>query len=487
MRRRGQFAGLPAGNSAAAKLARQEAYAVAELDARYARLKAQTVKNTGPWKNPKAKQKRSRVKVDAGAPHAIFSGAPPPMNDSELCVYLTRTPNSDANAPGSLIADSGANRQINIETGLGWSNAVLNGVVSKMDSRYPDPFTLVKTFTTCVSTTLMTSSIATSTSSSSTSYDYAAMGIFNGSPAYTYTTLIGQQYSLVTTPGRMRWDLNSATHWTNGAVNSSDFYSRPNGVVLTVRFHLVGPTHKVRVFAVPVPPMNIATYATAYPNGWQSYPMNGLTSQEVTWGGREWEINPDDTGIRLAAMPVDSRSLDFESGSNERDPITSASHTAWAGWRWWAFGMSSVDACVVTCNYLEEHYPVMFNVTPLYYFPTTDKQANSTYRDHASNTITSAASKGLTGYKLFDGIINFVEKGLGWWNKISTHLGNFAGVFNPLLAGPNNGVTTNFLGRPLMLRADESKEGADEDYVRVPRREAERLTSATSSSSSKAK
>jgi hypothetical protein len=253
---------------------------------------------------------------------------------------------------------------------------------------------------------------------------------------YTYTNQAGANH-IQSVATRNDYLLNNSTYWANGGVANTDFYSRPNGVVVRIRVHLVGVAHSVRMCAVPMPPMDIAAWNVQFPAGWQTYVAQGLTAQEISYGGREWQIEADDKGIALVCLPIDSRCLDFMNGGAERNVIADSAHVAWAGWRWWIYGLSVADTVAVTCNYVEEQFNCMHNVSPIYSYPLMPKEANSTLRDQVSNKVVEASNAGLTGYKILDGIVDFATKGYNLYKKISPMLGTFGGLFNPMLAGPS--------------------------------------------------
>lgn len=340
-----------------------------------------------------------------------------------------------ANArPRTSAVDLGAFRSKKVETGNAWANTVMNGL-PEGDSRYPDPFTLVKTTQTVVSTSIRVSSYATSSTSSASTYDWGTAGMLKGSGVATFS----EQYGLYGF-GCSWSEYSSPTHtcgqvWHNAGMNVNDFYTRPNGVVLDIVPRLVGPAHTIKVYAVPLQPFVKADITTDQPLGWPTSFSEGLSGTMVSWGGREWEQDATSKGIRLITLPLDSRCFDFLGGSAERYSIGTSSGMAWSGWLWWAYGMCEGDSFDVICTCCEECILKTYLESTQYAWPATVRPSNSSARDRSNNVVKSLAEKGMTAFSMIDQVVDFAKEAWGIGKKIASFIGAAAGflAFAPVM------------------------------------------------------
>jgi len=248
-----------------------------------------------------------------------------------------------------------------------------------------------------------------------------------GSP---YETFMAHSLSSYT----MSWTQGTGV-WYNGGVGSADFYSRPNGITIDLVPRLVGVAHTIKVFAVPIQPIQKSDI-TANPTGWPTDPNMGLTPTQVSWGGREFEIDPTSKGIRLCALPWDSRGFDFNNANTERLGIYAYGCTAWSGWIFWANGLGVSDKIDVVINCVEESMLKSIGVTTLYSAPTSGRVSDSHLKDVLSNKARSLADRGMAAYSMIDEVVDIAKTAWGVGKKISSVIGAMGGLFSPPLPPP---------------------------------------------------
>lgn len=377
------------------------------------------------------------------------------------------------NNPVTSSVDLGVFREKKINTGVAWADTVMNGLPSG-DSRYPDPFTLAKTTQTVVSQTYRAiPCYTTALEQSGSDYSFCAYGALRGSPTNTFA--IGLNLDNTTTPYSLDWKPfvtdGSGMVWQNGGLVSTDFYTRPNGIVMDIIPRLVGPAHSVKMYAVPIQPLSHAEF-TAHPAGWPTDPQRGLTGLLVTWGGREWELDSTSKGVRLVTLPLDSRCFDFWGGASDRAGIAGGVGVAWTSWIWWIIGLGDGDSVDIVCNCCEEC--LLKNVTTAAYaWPSTVRNTDTSARDASNRKIKQLAEAGLTGVSFLDSSIDFAKQAWGIGKKMASVIGTLAPMF-AMAPVPNPG---------LMLKTDEEKK--EDDFQSIERYE--RPTSVLSSSSSSVK
>lgn len=353
--------------------------------------------------------------------------------------------------PQPVRFDTGAFKVARIKTGKPWVDTVFNGI-AEGDCRYPDPFTLVKSNITVISSTSSLTSMSTSSNSSSSSYDWTCYGHISGSPVYTYW--VGAA------PGTYiyDWNANSTGAWANCGGGSSLFYNRPIGVVTDFIPRLVGPVHTVKFFAVPIMPTSKAEMNTSAVGGWPAAMNSGLTPVSIYWGGREWEIDSTSKGVRLCCLPWDSRAFDFALGSLERNGTSADAKISWSGWIFWAVGMTQADRFDVVTSFVEENMPATNNSTNLAY-PSAFRKSDSWARDDMVNQVKNLADSGAAGYSFIDTVVDVAKSAWGVGKKLYNIWGSLAGggLFNPA---------------PALFRIEDAHESKEtkEDYD-FPRRE----------------
>lgn len=365
--------------------------------------------------------------------------------------------------------DLGVFREKKINTGQPWADTVMNGIPTG-ESRYPDPFTLAKTTQTVVSQTYRSLPVLTGTDP--TTYAFSCWGALKGSPVHTFSVGIGAD--LTTTPYSIDWhdwDASAGMTWISGGLQSSDFYTRPNGVIIDIIPRLVGPAHSVKMYAVPMQPLTKSDY-TAHPAGWPTDPNRGLTGLQVTWGGREWELDSTSKGVRLVTLPLDARCFDFLLGTSERTSISGAYAMSWTSWVWWITGLGAADSVDLVCNYCEEC--IIKNITTAAYaWPSTIRNTSTASRDSANSAIKKLAESGYTGVSFLDGTIDFAKKAWGVGSKLASVIGMLSPMF-ALAPTPEQ-------YKPMLLKTSE-EEKKEDDFLPVDRYE--RPLSALSSLSS---
>lgn len=363
---------------------------------------------------------------------------------------------SNANGPPMRSAlDLGSFRTKKISTHNNWADAVLNGIPTG-DARYPDPFTLLKTTQTVVSSSSTITSIATSTSSTAASYDYADYGLFKGSPINTY----GLGNSLAA--GTLAFDWSARVSWYNCGLGSADFLTRPNGYVMDIIPRLTGPVHNVTLFAVPLLPFKVADISIPAPVGWPAAPNQGLTATQVSWGGREWELNSTSKGVRLISLPLDSRCFDFTSGNGERGSIANYSEMAWSGWCWWVNGMGAGDKLDIVFSACEE-VVMKTSTTTQYAWPSSDKPSDSRARDQANNTVKEITSSGLNGFSMIDQVVDFAKEAWGIGKKVGSLIGALAGTFG--FAPPLTPMASILSDRTALLTSTDYRDSELKSFV----------------------
>jgi len=212
-------------------------------------------------------------------------------------------------------------------------------------------------------------------------------------------------------------------------MQSGNFWTRPNGIVLDIEVALVGPAHTVKIYAFPVQPMFSTELSASDITGWPTNPMAGLSAPQVSWGGREWEVDASSRGVRLVSLPVDSRGLDFQRGDLERYQIQNYACIAWSTWVWWVAGMSSEDTLNLTINYTEEVFPYTIGVDTQYAYPANARATDSKLKDENVNTVKAVASSGGNAYQLIDTAVDWVKKGLGFAKHVATAIGTISALF----------------------------------------------------------
>jgi len=374
-------------------------------------------------------------------------------------VYFVRDCTTDANALTLPTAvDIGATRIQRIKTGVPWSDAVMNGY-AQGDCRFPDPFTLQKTSVAVISTTVTLTSAATSSTSSTSSYDYTQAGLFKGSPVYTLMACgppSGNSYKL-------DWKSDDAM-WYSTGINSADFVSRPNGMVLDIIPRLVGVVHTVKLYAFPVLPLMTSNLTTKDVAGWPSDPNLGLSPVEASWGGREWEIDSTTKGVRLVSVPIDSRCLDFYTSTGERANFYGDAHVGWSGWVYWFSGLNSSDRVDYQLSTVEEVMPITWGTATQYVYPASTRKTSATLRDQATNAVQALTDGGFGAFKWVDNVIDVAKKVWGIGSKIASIIGGIGamGAFAPV---PNAHVPVS--RAPLV----EAKVEVKDDDFDFPRRE----------------
>jgi len=387
-----------------------------------------------PRKAPRRKQDRAKQLVVSGyeavgasvqAPQVAPKVMPPNL-PNVYCFTSDWTPNfaqahlpvetrlatANGPAPKAVHIDTGAFRSQRMKTGSAWADAVLNGCVSDKDVRYPDPFTLTKTYLFQTSHTTSVSTAAGSSGSSSSSYDWTVSGIFKGSCNYSLMMCgppSGNGYNY-------DWATGHGT-WLGTGMNSSDFYTRPNGYVVDIVPRLTGVSHTARLFAFPLQPFWGPALTSSTVVGWPSTMNTGLTPAQVSWGGREFEIDSTTKGIRLCSLPVDSRCFDFKLGNTERMPMYEAYGLAWAGWLFWVTGCTQADKFDIVVNSLEEAFPITTTSTA-YAYSGSDTLVDSAARDRHLMTMKAANTSGLSGYSLIDSVVDFAKDAWGIGKKL---------------------------------------------------------------------
>lgn len=413
-----------------------------------------------------------------------------PQADMVPFVHITTEPIKFGDKPKALQAkpimsavDLGAFRAKKVNTGNAWADAVMNGMPSG-DSRYPDPFTLMKTTQTVVSSTLRLGSESSSSTSGSL-YGYTASGLFKGSPIGTYSW---GALDAASEPYVFDWHKRTGVEttgqtWHNCGLGTDDFYTRPNGVVMDIIPRLVGPAHSIKIYAVPLLPFHMSEM-TAQPAGWPVYPNLGLSGLHVSWGGREWEIDSTSKGVRLVCLPVDSRGFDFLAGATERSAISGTAYTAWSGWMWWANGMNGEDTFDIVVSTCEEVMVKTLNESTQYAWPATEKITNSMLKDKANNVVKNLATSGFNAFSIIDQSVDFTKKSWGIGNKLSSTLGTQNGflAFAPQIGAASSPISTR---DSIVVNKKPDEEKKDDDFQSIDK--IERPTSVMSSSSSAAK
>jgi len=389
---------------------------------------------------------------------------------------LTITNSSMTNGPSSISVDTGAYRIMKIKTGVPWVDTVLNGIPGEKDSRFPDPFSMCKSSLITAGLTYTLSSMATSSSSSTSSFDYSQGGLIRGDGYETLEVLP----SLAAHSYAMDWAHNDMGRYSTFI--DPNFFSRPNGAVIDIVPQLRGVSHSVKIFAFPTLPIDSIWQVTT-PTGWPTDPKAGLNALLVSWGGREWEVDPNSKGVRLCCLPTDSRGLSFLNAGLERSSLTdtNVSAQAWGGWVFWVTGMSSIDSINVTVTTTFEVMPVPAS-SSVFLLPNSSRYANGAARDVSVSTLQGAADAGLTGFQLIDKVIDFVGRIIGAGKKVWD-------VIKPLI-----GSSSSTLYNPAFVQIRvETKDDSDVHPV-LPKRQLNEedlqrwssVDSAATSSSSKA-
>jgi len=315
--------------------------------------------------------------------------------------FLIQT-NEGANAPPSVNLDVGGFRNAGVRLGDPIADVVFNGFPTPhTDPRWPDPFTLVRT-----GVTSMTSGVNLTplTYSGAPTYGYGTYFLFRGSPINSFWE------GKVGTAGALKWkaaDCQGSV--VNAGINSSNYFTRPIGAVVELHLDIRGLDHSVSVCAVPFEPILPNTIGADVPTGFPATIGVLPTAAQVSFGAKQWVVTANDNPIRFCTLPMDSRALDFAGGNIDRTDAASYAMMAWHTWIVWIYGMSADDAAQVAIHYSEEIMPRAFVATGFNY-PTADKESNSSLLDSAINAIQAAAEAGLTGYKVVDSIVNVGKK-----------------------------------------------------------------------------
>lgn len=438
-----------------------EEAAIQTVENRYHNAELRAIKGQRP-KGPRLPRKplvlesaRRRAKGVPKPPPMPPPPRPPPrLAESEFPVTaFLRTPPTANGVGAQMAADIGSYRTDMIDLKMPWATAVMNGVPPTADCRYPDPFTLVRT--SVFSVVQKVTATPNESSASPTTYSKFVHGAFKGSPIAT----LGLGAHGMNPANAMEWvTYNASTApygltWYNCGLGDANFFTRPNGMVLSIKPLLRGIEHSLTICAVPVSALR-STEHTASPTGWPTLPALGLSSAQASWGGRTWNFNPGDEEIRLVTLPYDARSLDFQAGNGERLACGSANGVSWSEWVFWIFGLSADDIVEYTTFCIEEAFPSS-TTTTVYAYPSQPKVADTPKRDSSTNLISRMAQAGWAALKFTAGTLMDLRAavrsigGMDWSSKASSYIGSQAGSF-PVEGMPSSAVES----KPLV---DEEK------------------------------
>jgi len=300
--------------------------------------------------------------------------------------------------------DPGTQAAIRLKMGDKVADCVFNGVVQG-DVRWPDPFSLVPTTVTRVVTVSQVASLTTS--SSSTSANKFLQGIFGGDGCYSlYVNLTNQT---TTTFDWRSTDSSGPLQAYQCGICSADFYARPIAMVLDIQPLLVGPVHSITINAIPINAVAHVSLNVADPTGWPIYANVGPSSTQATWGARTWTVKSGEEGVRLVALPADSRGLAFLLANSERYAWQAASAACkWSQWLFWAWGMTDGDSCQVRVSFVEEVFPLTITTTA-YAYPRQDRPSDARSFDKSVNIIEKAASYGMSAMRLTSKLMSWTD------------------------------------------------------------------------------
>jgi hypothetical protein len=214
------------------------------------------------------------------------------------------------------------------------------------------------------------------------------------------------------------WDLNTGgkASWYDSSTVSANHITRPMGCTLDIKPRLYGIAHSIKLFAFPVPPLKKSNLTVVSPAGWPSTVISGLTPANVSWGGREWTLGPESSGVHLVSVPMDSRGMDFGLSSTERGYWGDALNNAWSTWVFWAYGFAEGDLIDFSINFTEEAL-VVHNTATVFAYPAAIRQTSGPLRDENVNKVKDAVESGLTGISIIDKTVDFVGKVADWASK----------------------------------------------------------------------
>lgn len=335
--------------------------------------------------------------------------------------------------------ETGGYRSVGLRLGDQIADCVYNGFPSpNTDPRWPDPFSLVKTG---ISVVTNMATLLPQAGAGSTDYKYGTYFFFRGSPYATFwegtvaSSLKSSSSSAAdekaNTAGAMDWAASAARQTGDWGVNSANYYSRPLGAVLDLKFELRGLPHEVSVCALPIEPVK-TTDVTSSPTGWPTNISSLPSAQQVAWGVKQFTANGQSKGIRFVTLPIDSRGLDFAISNAERKGMSESSGLAWSSWAIWINGLSAADSCQVVCSFTEEIIPKV--ITTGITMPLSHKPSSSLLMDSAIGVIERAAEAGLNAYNILSEAVNI---GSNLWSKGKKLVtGLFGGASTPGAMAP---------------------------------------------------
>jgi len=362
------------------------------------------------------------------------------MPKADIGPYLAPT------ADNSSQLSMGVMARTEIKTGDAFADAVANGSQSHGDPRLNDNFTLCKTTTISLtsSLTLFPANIYPMTVTPP-EYGYGFNLLIRGDGCATIG-LCGAPYY----DGANKWNwlmpgsataATSATSssvsattapvagtWFAGGFCNPNLFSRPLGIVTRIVPRLLGVAHTARVFAFPVEPSSRGDWSqTASPTGYPAVTNSGLTAAQLSWGGRMFEIDPTSNGVRLACVPWDSRGMDFNQDDTDRTAIWDYGVNAWGGWAVWVNGLASGDSFDVITTTLWEVMPITTTAT-VYGLTYTSREANAAKADRSTNIVQKLVNDGLTGTSIVDKVIDTAKAAWGVGKKIWSAWQGFSSV-----------------------------------------------------------
>jgi len=422
-----------------------------------------------------------RGKLDYGPYHPVPAAVPAPA-----CTFLVKDGDSKANS--DMTMNTGAVMQEVINVPWPWASTVVNGSPPSLgEPRYADPFTMRATSLTCVANTQSFTSASCSSNSSTATYDWTVYGHFEGSGKYTYTK------GPAPSTNSYQYDWKFADHTVyDGGICSTILYSRPNGCILHIKPVLVGQEHVCHLFCFPVLPWAYTELTSANPTGWPTTAGTHLNSAQVSWGGREFALEPNTQGVRLVTLPCDARSFDFIGSNSARLGIDATYAQAWGGWIWWITGLSSSDTVDVTSIMTEEVMPMTSGSTA-YTNASSIRTTNAALRDGESNMLERMVSAGMSAYAMVEKLAKFALKQFVEydpitgaehdWNERGRNHGHQPEALEPMMAA----FTGHFAGRmaptlppevcttlqvPDSLHFERLHIQPEQDYVDVEEKEA---------------
>lgn len=190
---------------------------------------------------------------------------------------------------------------------------------------------------------------SSSSSTSSTLYDYNAAICMLGDTKEPCWSSLTSSSSSTSSPGK-------TIHWANkvttmGALfDENHWLSRPCGIVYTVSVDTVGLPHPVKVWFIPIAPINSTTITTSVPPGWPSEVNEAPSPLLCYWGARFAWMGAGKPSIKLPTWWVDKNGLVFEPAVEERGADAKSDATPWSGWLMYCDNLMNGDKIRVRCE-----------------------------------------------------------------------------------------------------------------------------------------